>query len=237
MIPKMILSASQPYFAPFPGFFYKAYRSDIFVIMDDVQFPRGSSWITRNRFKGDQGTLWITIPVWKKGLGLQIIEKVRICDERQWRKKHLLSLKHAYGHAPYFRDHETFLEKMFSKRFEKIIDLNLEMIRYLMDSLQIHTKLQLVSELDIEGKGERRLIEVCKRMKADRFLAQGPARKYLNAELFNKAEITLEFFRNPSPVYPQLWGDFIPNLSSFDLLFNCGSKAHDILCGRAGSSN
>ncbi|MBW1887919.1 MAG: WbqC family protein [Deltaproteobacteria bacterium] len=39
---KIILSANQPYFSPFPGFFYKAYLSDIFVILDEVQFPRGT---------------------------------------------------------------------------------------------------------------------------------------------------------------------------------------------------
>ena len=234
MIQIMILSASQPYFAPFPGFFYKAHRSDIFVILDEVQFPRGTTWISRNRFKGDQGTLWVTVPIWKKGLGLQVIEKVRICDEGRWRKKHLLTLKNAYGKAPYFRDHYDFLERVFTKKFDKIIDLNMEIIRYLMDSLQINTKVQLISELDIEGKGDQRLIEVCKKMKAACFLAQVPARKYLNHDLFSQAEIALEFFRYPSPVYPQLWGDFIPNLSAFDLLFNCGPKAHEIIFAGQG---
>jgi len=36
--------------------------------------------VTRNRFKNDLGTLWMTIPVWKKGLGLQNIDEVRIFD-------------------------------------------------------------------------------------------------------------------------------------------------------------
>lgn len=229
MIPKMILSASQPYFAPFPGFFYKAHRSDIFLILDEVQFPRGTTWTTRNRFKGDQGTLWMTVPVWKKGLGLQFIEKVRICDEGRWRKKHLLTLINAYGKAPYFQDHQDFLEWLFDEKFDKIIDMNMAIIRYLMDSLQIRTKVKRISELDIKEKGDHRLIEACKRLKAARFLAQAPALKYLNQNLFREAEIELEFFKHPSPVYPQLWGEFIPNLSAFDLLFNCGPRAHDIL--------
>lgn len=225
----MILSASQPYFAPFPGFFYKVNRSDIFLILDKVQFPRGTTWITRNRFKGDQGTQWITIPVWKKGLGLQSIEKVRICYEGRWRHKHLITLKHAYRKAPYFQDHLDFIEWLFSERFDKIIDLNMAIIRYLMDSLQIQSKVQLISELDIEGIGDRRLIEACKRLKASRFLAQAQAEKYLNHDLFRETGIDLEFFKYPTPVYPQMWGDFIPNLSAFDLLFTCGPKAHDIL--------
>jgi len=229
MIPKMILSASQPYFAPFPGFFYKAHRSDIFLILDEVQFPQGTTWITRNRFKGDQGTIWVTIPVWKKGLGRQSIDQVKICDEGHWRKKHLLTLKNAYGKAPYFGDHQVFIESLFAERFEKIVDMNLMIIRYLMDHLRIQAKIRCLSELNIQSQGDHRLIEACRRLKATRFLAQAPAMKYLDQNLFRDADIKLEFFKVPSPVYPQLWGDFIPNLSAFDLLFNCGPKAHDIL--------
>jgi hypothetical protein len=63
---KMMISVNQPYFFPFGGFFYKAYLFDNFVILDDVQFPRGTTWITRNRFKNAQGSLWMTVPVIKK---------------------------------------------------------------------------------------------------------------------------------------------------------------------------
>jgi len=223
------LSTNQPYFAPFPGFFYKAYRSDIFVILDDVQFPQGTTWVTRNRFKNDQGTLWMTIPVWKKGLGLQNIDEVRIYHEGRWAKKHLASLRNAYARAPYFADHLNFLEGLFSEKFEKLIDLNLAVIRYLMDHLQIETQIELLSELGIEAKGDQRLVELCKKLNATSFLAQSGAKKYLDASLFRKAGIQLEFFSPPAPVYPQLWGDFLPNLSALDILFNCGPKAHDIL--------
>jgi hypothetical protein len=47
-----------------------------------------------------------------------------------------------------------------------------------------------------------------------------------------EAGVKLRFFKMSHPVYPQLWGDFIPNLSSFDLLLNCGPKAHDILVSK-----
>ena len=225
----MILSATQPYFAPFAGFFYKAYRSDLFVILDEVQFPRGTTWLTRNRFKNDQGTLWLTVPVWKKGLGLQAIDRVRICHEGHWARKHLESLKNAYARAPYFPDHLDFVEQIFSEGFEKLTDLNMAVIRHLMRHLQIGTRIVLLSELGVEGQGTSRLIEICRRLGATTFLAQAPAKKYLDADLFRNADIALEFFSPPSLVYPQLWGDFIPNLSAFDLLFNCGPKAHDIL--------
>ncbi|MCP4666272.1 MAG: WbqC family protein [Deltaproteobacteria bacterium] len=37
------------------------------------------------------------------------------------------------------------------------------------------------------------------------------------------------YFAPRPPVYPQLWGRFIPNLSVFDLLFNCGPKGSSII--------
>jgi len=225
----MILSANQPYFSPYPGLFYKAHLSDIFVILDSVQFPQGTTWVSRNRFKNHQGTLWMTVPVWKKGLGLQRINRVKICHEGRWAKKHVESLKSAYEKAPYFEDHLEFVERVFSSNMEKIADLNLQIIRYLLDQLHIETRLILLSQLDIEARGDRLLIELCQGLGASHFLAQKGARNYLNEALFQEGEIELRYFSPPSPIYPQLWGSFIPNLSAFDLVFNCGPKARDIL--------
>ena len=228
----MILSASQPYFAPFPGFFSKIIRSDIFLILDRVQFPRGTTWMSRNRFKNNQGTLWMTIPVWKKGLGLQKIDGVRIYHEGRWARKHLAALKSAYTNAPFFEDHVAFLENLFSEEFEKLIDLNLKIIEYLMKHLQIPTKIVLLSSLDIRTSEPRLSVDICTKLGATQFLAQAAAKKYLEPSGFEKAGIALKFFNPRPPDYPQLWGPFIPNLSAFDLLFNCGPKSHDLLLER-----
>ena len=225
----MIISANQPYFCPFPGFFYKASLSDVLVILDDVQFPQGTTWVSRNRFKNDQGPLWLTIPVWKKGLGLQNINQVRICYEGRWPHKHLQSLKSAYGHAPYLGDHLGFLEEVFFRRWEKLVDLNLAIIRHLMGSLQIETKLVLLSELGIKARGTQLIIEISRALGASTFLAQSQAQKYLDSALFQENDIKLRLFKYVDPIYPQLWGDFLANLSTFDLVFNCGPRARDIL--------
>ena len=225
----MIISANQPYFFPFPDFFYKAYLSDIFVILDSVQLPRGTTWITRNRFKNNQGTLWMTVPVKKKGLGLQNINDVRICHDDRWEKKHYLSLESAYSKTPYYADHRPFVEKLYASRAEKLIDLNLKIIHHLMKHLRIHTRMILLSELGIQAKGSRLIIEVLRKTGASEFLTQRAARKYLDENMFKSEGVGLRVFKPLSLIYPQLWGDFIPNLSAFDLVLNCGPKAHDIL--------
>jgi hypothetical protein len=232
----MIVSTHQPYFAPFPGFFYKAHLSDFFILLDSVQFPQGTTWITRNRFKNHQGTLWITIPVWKKGLGLQKIHQVRICQQGRWAAKHLQSLKTAYAHAPFFEEHQELLETIFGDPPDSLLDLNLRIIRHLLDFLNIDTTLVLLSSLGIKSSGTRLLRDVCRELGADRFVIQHSARQCIDPALFHKEKIRIEAIKVPSPVYPQLWGNFIPNLSALDLLFNCGPRSQDILCGQTKGS-
>jgi hypothetical protein len=225
----MVISTSRPYFAPFPGFFSRIYHCDVFIILDNVQFPRGTTWITRNRFKNDQGILWMTVPVWKKGLGLQKINDVRICHEPYLQSKHLKSLTQAYGHAPYFSDHLPFLDYIFSANVERLLDLDMAILRHLMLYMGIETDVRLLSELNISAKGQMLLIEACKYFKASSYLAPGTAGSHLDPRLFEKAGVRLAFHRPRSCVYPQLWGRFIPDLSTFDLIFNCGPRSHDIM--------
>jgi hypothetical protein len=103
------------------------------------------------------------------------------------------------------------------------------LIRYLIRHLIVETKLILLSETGIRQSGVGLLIELCHHFGASTYLAQRSSAQYLDQEVFQKANIELRFLKPPNPTYPQLWGEFIPNLSAFDLVFNCGPKAHDIL--------
>ncbi len=171
----------------------------------------------------------MTVPVIKKGLGLQKINAVRIYHDGRWAKKHLQSLKNAYVKAPFFREHLYFLEDLFSTKFEKLIHLNLKIIRYLMQQLHVDTNVILSSELGIHAKGDKLLLGICNKLGASQLLVQKAATKYIDSDRLSAEGIKISDFRPPSPVYPQLWGDFIPNLSALDLILNCGPKARDIM--------
>jgi hypothetical protein len=225
----MILAANTPYFAPYPGFFEKAARADVFVLLDTVQFPQGTTWISRNRFKSASGSLWVTVPVWKKGRGLQRIEEVRICYEGGWETKLLQSLVHAYQHAPFFEEHYGVWEEAVKRRYERLLDLNRLLIAHLMDALGIVTRVVRLSDLGIEERGDALLVELCRSLGADTYLVQQAAASHLDSARFRDAGLELCFFRPASPVYPQLWGSFVGNLSTFDLLFNCGPKARNYI--------
>ena len=159
------------------------------------------------------------------------VDAVGLHPYGRWPQKHLESLKNAYSRTPYFTVHIDFLEALLSTKFEKLIDLNLNVIRYLMQQLKIETQVILLSELGIHSTGEKLLIEICGKMGASQFLTQSAAQKYLDADRFADAGIRLTKFKQPLLIYPQLWGSFIPNLSALDLIFNCGPKGHDIMIG------
>lgn len=226
----MIVSAARPYFCPYPGYFARILASDVFVVLDDVQFPQGSTWITRNRFKNDRGELWMSIPVMKKGLGIQKINKVKICHEDRWRRKHLASLQQAYLHAPYRDEHMGVFEKVLSRGHDSILEMDLQFIDYVLWTLDCATRIVKMSGLNMKGTGTKLIVDICSSLGASRYLAQDSALKRLDCDLFEKSGIEVVPFRSSSPVYPQLWGPFIGNLSIFDLLFVCGPKARAIMC-------
>lgn len=223
------VACHQPIFMPWPGFFYKALKADILVLLDNVQFPFGTSWINRNRIKNKGGFFWITVPVWKKGREKQWINEVEICNERNWQKKHYLSIIHAYMKAPYFYDHMDFFKEIFNKKWNRLLDLNLAILKYLLDSFGIKKEIILGSSLNINVKKQELLIRICKKLDASCYVSLSTSKKYIDENLFQSEDIDVRFFSYKPVVYPQLWGDFIPNLSSVDLLLNCGYKAFAIL--------
>ncbi|HOM29236.1 MAG TPA: WbqC family protein [Deltaproteobacteria bacterium] len=220
----MILSAARPYFCPHPGYFARILASDVFVVLDDVQFPLKTTWITRNRFKNDRGVYWVRVPVLKKGLGLQKIRGVKVCPDERWRRKVLEGLRHAYGNAPYYEDHAGALEEALSGPSDSLIDIDLSLIGYVLGETGISTRVVRMSETGVEPGGGPILVELCRKLGASRIAVQGSGARTPDLDACERAGIELVHLKPCTPVYPQLWGGFIPNLSVFDLLFNCGPR-------------
>lgn len=199
------------------------------VLLDEVQFPHGGTWMTRNRLKSHQGEVWLTVPVWKKGRGQQLIRNVEICYEMNWRKKHLRTIHEQYAHAPFIDDVFPQIERIYAIGHQNLLDFNIEIIRLLWTEMRINTKLLLQSDLGIAGKGSGLLIDICKVLGADSYVGFSVVEKYLDKEKFNAERIKINFIPYTPPVYPQLWGNFRQNLSTLDLILNCLPKAGEIL--------
>ena len=220
-----MIACHQPNFMPWPGLFFKAMQAEHLVLLDDVQFPLGGSWVNRNRLKNDQGELWLTVPVWKRGRSFQRIDQVEICSEENWQKKHIVSLEHAYHHAPYWDEHAKFCRNIYHNRWQGLLDLNLTILDYTKSALGIDAPFLRNSTLTIGSRGSQRLVSICKALGASKYLTIASSHKYLDEELFHSHGIRIVHYKYEPPIYPQLWGDFIANLSVLDLLLTCGPKS------------
>jgi hypothetical protein len=225
----MVVTTHQPIFLPWPGFFFKALQADAMVLLDRVQFPQGRGWLHRNRLKSDQGDHWLRVPIWKAGGGTQVIADVEICDDTDWRTRHLRSVRELYAHAPYLQPHLKALEDIYARRHRRLAALNVDLIRHLWVALEVPTKLYLQSELGVSGQRTDLLAHVCEVLKADTYLTSTVAAKYIDPQGLGARDIALTLAKFRPPVYPQLWGDFRYNVSTLDLVLNCGPKARDII--------
>jgi hypothetical protein len=227
----MIITTHQPVFLPWPGFFSKAMHADCMVLLDGIQYPRGRSWVNRNRVKNENGTLWLTVPVWKKGRGFQSIRDVEICNERDWRRKHLRGIQQNYVNAPYFDEYFEVLASIYKQEHTRLMKLDLELVQAFWKALSLDTKLLLQSDLGIEGRGTDLIVKICNHLNADRLAIFPITEKYLDLAAMKRHGIEPLRIHFHPPVYPQLWGDFIYNLSILDLLLNCGPISRRVLLG------
>ncbi len=230
----MILSAHQPQYLPWLGYFNKIDKSDVFVFLDNVQYKH-REYQNRNRICTKQGCIWLTVPVVTKGLGRQLIKEVKIDNGTGWQKKHWESLKRCYNRAPFFKKYSDFFENVYAGEWEKLTELNIHIIEYLLKALKIKTPLNYESEIRTSSSGTERLIEICQKLKADTYLSGAGGKEYLEEDKFFKAGIRLEYQNFSYPKYNQVYTTknmpFLPNISAIDLLFNYGEKSINILRG------
>lgn len=231
--PSKSVAVLRPYYLPYHGFFRVVARADLVVILDCVQFPLGTTWLTRNRFKHHQGVLWLTVPVWKKGLGLQRIREVRICYEGRWVWKHLQSLRSAYAHAPYLEDYFPTLQTVYTSGLELLVEFNLALLREVAAWLGLRTPMVLQSEVGVDAPGTGLLRSLCEEVGATCLLVPSGAEDHIQVGLLEEGGIRVTPVRSRPCVYPQLWGSFEPNLSVVDMLFCCGPKAAALAVGPA----
>lgn len=230
----MIIGILQPGYFPWLGFFEQMYKSDVFVIYDDVQHDK-EGWRNRNRIKTANGIQWLTIPVNIKFEQHPLIYEVKIDNTTNWRKKHLYSISQNYSRARFFRKYIPIFEEAYSKEWEYLIDINMHFILKIAECLGMENKKMVRSStLNIEGDRIGRLVKTCKLFNADVFYEGISGKNYLDEKYFTEQGIRIEYQNYKHPVYHQLYGDFIPYLSVIDLLFNCGDKSLSILANIVG---
>jgi len=225
----MIVAAHQPNYVPYLGYFQKMADCDIFVYLDVLEYSRGG-FRARNRIKTAKGVEYLTVPVSFSKSGREKYTDVKFSDSR-WKTKHLKTLKSSYSKAPYFSEVLELYELAISIE-DTFVNININLIETFADYLNINSQRIKLSEILSDfGQKSQLTIDICNKLGASVYLSGSGAKVYNDEELLNRNGIKLMYVNYECPIYNQLWGEFVPNLSILDYLFSCGNSMFD---GRKG---
>ena len=219
----MIVAIHQPNYLPYLGFFDKIKKSDIFVIYDDAQFNK-HEFQHRNRIRIYDGWKFLTVPVIKEEIP---IKEIKIVNEAQknkshWSKIHFKEIHANYAKTEYFGIYEKEIRRIYEKKYEKLIDLNMNLIKFLMNAFDIDVKIVNASEFGFKTRSSQKNLDLVRAVGGDLYLSGSMGANYLNVSLFEKEGIKVVFQDFTHPIYKQRYEGFIPNMAAIDALFNFG---------------
>ncbi|MFA5305901.1 MAG: WbqC family protein [Candidatus Babeliales bacterium] len=218
-----ILTAHQTAYLPWMGLIHKISLADKYVFFDCVQMSN-DDYERRNRIKTANGEIWLTIPLKSKGYREKKLFELEIDNSQRWRDKHRKSIYYAYKKAPYFDEYESFFNELFQREWQYLCELNEYFLKWVLDLLKINVEYCRASDLNFEGQKSDLVLDMCKKLGADVYIFGSQGEGYADKEAFERAGIKLYFQNYNHPVYPQLWGEFVPYMSIIDLLFNVDAE-------------
>lgn len=223
----MLVTAHQPAYMPWLGYFNKMFLADIFVVLDEVQFEK-NSFVNRNRIASKNGPIWLTIPTIKKGHINSTIRDLKIDSSSKWKKKHMQSIRLTYAKSPFFQKYEGALEKYYEKHYEFLFDALDENLRMFLEILKIDVEVKYLSDMDIVSKKNELIVDICKKCNGNDFLFGAEGKNYADINLFSKRNMTVYYQDYKINEYPQFNQEsFISHMSILDMIFNIPDSEFD----------
>ena len=174
------ITIHQPEHFPYLGFFQKMNKSDLFVILDNVNY-RKNYFQNRNKIKNTNGLDdWFTIPVEKNATN-KLIKDVEVSSDSKWRRKLLNKLHMNLG---------LNLKEIYES--DSLIKINMKSIKYCMDKLNINTPLIKASSLNVSGEKSELLANIVKELNGDSYISGPSGKDYLDLNYFDNIEV--EYF-------------------------------------------
>ncbi|TAL10813.1 MAG: wbmP [Nitrospirae bacterium] len=229
-----LVAIHQPNFFPWLGYFNKIARSDVFIMLENVQFPKtGGTWMNRVRIMDNGRPAWLTMPIVRSYHGVRSVRDMHINNGLPWRPRVLNAIQGAYGRAPHFKAVFEFLSDALANPTDNLAEFNLTVIRTLVEALGLSSaKLVSGSSLNVEGNSTDLLVAMVKAVGGTAYLCGGGAGGYQQDDKFTAADVRLRYQDFRHPVYQQInSGPFLPGLSIIDVLMNCGFEQARALVG------
>ena len=224
---------TQPMYFPWVGMLEQMSLADALVYLDDAQFSKGGLF-NRVKIKSPRGLEWLTVPLTRQKLASRINEMTPAGTD--WKKKHLTMLEQSHSGAPHAEEMIRLAESVLGPEVGTLADLSTASMDILADYFGISTDQRLLSSrMQVEGSGSERVLAICRKLNASRYVTGHGAANYLDHESFEAAGIAVEYMDYAMRGYDQLHGEFTPYVSALDLVANCGSMGGEMISPRTVS--
>lgn len=223
----------QSNYIPWKGYFDLIASVDEFVLYDDMQFTR-RDWRNRNLIKTHRGVQWLTIPVTTKGKFRQTIHETKTFGI-DWASLHWKTIESNYKKSEHYSEIAYWLKPAYADlNLTTLSEINRFFIFEICSYLKIKTIIKNSWDYKVLGGKSERLVNICQQAGGSCYVSGPAAREYLDINLFEERGIRVEWFNYTNyPVYPQLWGAFVHEVSIIDLLFNCGRDSRKFMISKS----
>jgi hypothetical protein len=220
----MIITIHQPEHLPWTGFFHKMISADIYVYLDHVQFRKGY-FHHRNKILTREGKeIWATVPLDHGSSKDSMLDKKIVND---FAKNYLSIIESSYKKCKYFEEYFDKLQSVVTNDHKNLVDLNIDLIDFFRDELEIKTPTVRSSDLNILTAKSEMNLDICIKLKADSYISGPSGLEYLDLSSFKDNNINVLIHRYIPPTYRS--NNCGSGLSSLDLLFNEGSNSREII--------
>jgi hypothetical protein len=231
-----ICGIHQPNFFPWLGYFDKIARSDVFVFLDAVSYPKSGksmgSWCNRVKLNISGRAAWVSCPVVREP-GIQLINTVRINDARDWRDDLRRTIETNYRFARNFAPAFELVDQLLDFETELLAEFNINAITAIAAEMGVTAEFVIQSQLPpMNQTGTDRLIAIAKAVGATAYLCGGGAGGYQDDAAFEGAGVDLVYQDfAPGPYGPP--ERFIPGLSVIDWLMHHAADDAPVTTGLA----
>ena len=220
-----VVAIHQPNFFPWLGYFDKIIRSDAFVFLDHVQFPKtGGTWTNRVKLAVNGKSQWITAPIIRNYHGFLSINQMQFEIAAPWREKMLKTIILNYSKAPYYKESFEFFESLILNPENYISSYNTKAVIAICQQLDISkNKFYWSSQMSHIDSSNELLISLTKEIGGTTYMCGGGADGYQNEQIFKDKGVILRQQDFIHPPYKQTGiSNFISGLSIIDAVMNIG---------------
>lgn len=220
----MIVSIHQPCYFPWLGLLDKIGRSDLLVVMDDVQL-NDAAFQHRNLFLSADGKAkYLSIPFNRKHYLQRKYRELEITDQK-WRRDHLNFVSNGYRKHPFFEEVFPVVEGFFLREHASLLDAVMASCCISMAFFGINTRIVMQSDLEYDRSLRRGdlVLDLIRATGADCYLSGTGSQSYLDESRFGEGvELRYNQFAHPEYLQKNSGPTFVAGLSCVDALFNLG---------------